>query len=641
MQFKHPELLYALFLLLIPIIIHLFQLRKFKKEAFTNVAFLKEIKQNSRKSSQIKKWLILCTRLLLLAALVIAFAQPFLSKTQTFKSEKETVIYIDNSFSMQAKGSQGELLKRALQDVVTSIPENEKVSILTNNKTYRQTELKAIKNDILHLEYTSNQLPLQSAYLKCKTLLNKNTNSLKNIVLISDFQDHAGEFKPETDSLTTIHLVKLEPVNTNNITIDSVYISENTPANLQLSVVLKNSGRPIENLPISLFNADNLIAKTSVNITQSAETSFSLPTNESINGKITINDADLRFDNSLFFNIDTKEKVKVMVVNQDDDDFLKRIFTEGEFKYTSSTIDALAYNLIDQQNLIVLNELRSIPNPLISALNHFTTQGGSIIIIPSENCNIASYNQLLTNYNTKFETLVTSEKRVTNINYSHPLYKKGVFEKQVSNFQYPKMQSYYDVNSNNAYAILNFEDGKPCLLNSSNAYIFTSALNQKNSNFKNWNVIVPTFYNIAKQSFKSPQLYYTIGKNNSFEIETQLQQDDIVSLVSHSANVIPRQKYFNNKVVINTLETPAISNIYSIKNKDFTVTNVSYNYDRSESNLIYRDLSNIENVSISNSIINVFDSIKSDAKVNALWKWFVIFALVFLVIEMLILKYFK
>ncbi|NNK28782.1 MAG: hypothetical protein HKP06_11155, partial [Flavobacteriaceae bacterium] len=38
MQFKHPELLYALLLLLIPIIIHLFQLRRFKETPFTNVA---------------------------------------------------------------------------------------------------------------------------------------------------------------------------------------------------------------------------------------------------------------------------------------------------------------------------------------------------------------------------------------------------------------------------------------------------------------------------------------------------------------------------------------------------------------------------------------------------------------------------
>ena len=65
MQFKHPELLYALFFLLIPIIVHLFQFRKFQKEAFTNVSFLKEVTIQTRKSSQLKKRLTLLTRLLI------------------------------------------------------------------------------------------------------------------------------------------------------------------------------------------------------------------------------------------------------------------------------------------------------------------------------------------------------------------------------------------------------------------------------------------------------------------------------------------------------------------------------------------------------------------------------------------------
>ena len=121
MQFKNPELLYALFLLLIPIIVHLFQLRKFQKEYFTNVAILKKAQLQTRKSQLIKKWLVLLTRLLLLTAIIIAFAQPYFSKTNSFNTEKETVIYLDNSFSMQAKGNNGPLLKRAIQDIITSI----------------------------------------------------------------------------------------------------------------------------------------------------------------------------------------------------------------------------------------------------------------------------------------------------------------------------------------------------------------------------------------------------------------------------------------------------------------------------------------------------------------------------------------
>ena len=124
MQFKHPELLYALLLLIIPIIVHLFQLRRFKKVEFTNVQFLKNITLQTRKSSQLKKWLTLLTRLLLLACAIIAFAQPYISKSSSYKTKSETVIYLDNSFSMQAKGSNGTLLNSAIQDIIEHIDDS-------------------------------------------------------------------------------------------------------------------------------------------------------------------------------------------------------------------------------------------------------------------------------------------------------------------------------------------------------------------------------------------------------------------------------------------------------------------------------------------------------------------------------------
>src|SRR5690606_5048852 len=125
MQFKNPEILYALLLLIIPIIVHLFQFRRFEKVAFTNVQFLKNITLQTRKSSQIKKWLTLLTRLLLLACIMIAFAQPYQANINSFTTKNETVIYLDNSFSMQAKGDNGTLLNTAVQDLIEHVDENE------------------------------------------------------------------------------------------------------------------------------------------------------------------------------------------------------------------------------------------------------------------------------------------------------------------------------------------------------------------------------------------------------------------------------------------------------------------------------------------------------------------------------------
>ena len=232
MQFKHPEILYALLLLLIPIIVHLFQLRRFQKVPFTNVAFLKEVSMQTRKSSTIKKWLTLLTRLLLLAAIILAFAQPYTSNKKSFKTKKETVIFLDNSFSLQAKGDKGPLLQRSIQDLIASIDNTEIFTLITNNKTFKNTTLNAIKKDLLELSYSPNQLDYNAALLQAKKSFTKDESNLKNLIFISDFQEKDEPFKIEADSVVNLNLVQLKPVNPNNISVDSLYISNTTSSNL-------------------------------------------------------------------------------------------------------------------------------------------------------------------------------------------------------------------------------------------------------------------------------------------------------------------------------------------------------------------------------------------------------------------------
>ena len=641
MQFKHPELLYALFLLLIPVIVHLFQLRKFKKETFTNVDFLKNVVIQTRKSAQLKKWLTLFTRLFLLAAIILAFAQPYISKNKNYKTTTDTVVYLDNSFSMQAKGDQGELLKRAVQELITHIPANKEITLFTNNKTFKKATVSSIKNELLQIGYTGKKQSYNTTLLKGKTFFSKTKNTKKHFVLISDFQNNNTIPNISADSAFTTHFVKLKPVNTNNIAIDSAYISKKTAKNITLTVILKNSGDAVENTSVSLYNKTALIAKTAVSINGTAKTTFTLPSNKLIDGSIRVEDSSLAFDNTLFFNTNTTSKINVLSIENEPHSFLKRIYTNDEFNYQSSKSNLLNYSLIDKQNVIVLNHLESIPNALANALSHFTKQGGQLIVIPSSKALPSSYNTLLATNNISISPLAKNEKRVTSINYAHPLFNAGVFEKKVTNFQYPKVNTYFNIEGSGFTKALEYEGGLPFLIEKNNVYLFTSSITKTNSNFTNSPLIVPTFYNIAKNSLKLPVLYYNIGQNNRFDINTNLQQDAVLKLVNGGINIIPKQQYLNNKVSINTLDVPNTPGIYAVKNKDSTLKKVSFNNTRLESHLTYNTLNDIKNVKISNSISKIFDTIKSDSKVNALWKWFVIFALVLLIVEMLILKYFK
>ncbi|WP_417870946.1 BatA domain-containing protein [Winogradskyella sp.] len=641
MQFKHPELLYALFLLIVPILIHLFQLRRFQKVQFTNVKFLKAVKLQTRKSSQLKKWLTLLTRMLLLACAIIAFAQPFIPNTEDFNEAQETVVYLDNSYSMQATGKNGSLLNEAIQDMINNFPEDEKISLFTNTQTFRNTSLKALKNDLIQLEHSPTQLNYDALFIKGKELFSKDKSSSKNLILISDFQQKDNPVTFETDSTINLKLVQPKSALVSNVSIDSVYVANSNSETLDLNVKLSNQGEAIENITVSLFNDDVLLAKNAVDISESSEATFSVSNDAVINGKLVIEDAGLQYDNSFYFNINAKPKIKVLAINKNtEDNFLKRIYTDDEFEYNSFKINNLNFNIIPDQNLIVLNELERISDALRTALVSFKNDGGHILTIPSKEIILNTYNQLFKTINLPhYNSLSSQQKRITTINYNHPLLANAFYSK-VSNFQYPKVETSYSFSSN-ANSVLSYENGNAFLVGSNGFYAFSSALNDENSNFKNSPLIVPVLYNIGKQSLKLPQLYYSIGQPNTIAINAVLGQDDILTLGADENTVIPLQKTFSKTVVLETTDYPVNAGIFNVKNESKILQNLSFNYNRTESDLNYLDLKRNTNVSVNESLATTINDIKSSSTINALWKWFVIFALVFLIIEILLLKYLK
>lgn len=640
MQFKHPEILWALLLLLIPIFIHLFQLRRFQKVKFTNVKFLKNVKLQTRKSSQIKKWLTLLTRLLLLAFLVFAFAQPFTTNTDTFNAKNETIIYLDNSYSMQAKGNNGSLLNEAIQDILSNYDDTDELTIYTNDKTFRNSTLKSMANDLIKLEHSTTQLSYKSAYLKGKQYFSNDKSSAKNLILVSDFQQKDAPLEFKNDSTVNLKLVQPKAVYTNNVSIDSVYISKYNNNTIEIGVDLSNSGSTTSNVSVALNNNDALVAKTAVDIDGKANTTFTIPNNTEFNGSILIEDASLQYDNKFYFNINKNDKIKVLSINEASEFFLKKLYTDDEFDYTSFKIKSLDYNKLRDQNLIILNEIKTIPNALITALKSFKNDGGSICVFTSEDADLNTYNQLNTILSLpQINSVSNSEHRITTINYDHPLI-SDVFYNRVSNFQYPIVNSHYKTN-NNSNAIFNYDNGDAFLIGSNKTYFFTAAINNKNSNFKKSPLIVPTLYNMGKKSLEIPKLYYLIGEENSIDIDIQLSQDDILNLENENEKIIPLQQTFSKKVSLITTDFPKKSGILSVTNKNNVLKKLSFNYKRDEGNLTYYTLNSKSNYTVDNSLSSVIETVKSNASINALWKWFVIFALVFLIIEMLLLKYLK
>ena len=641
MHFKHPELLYFLFLLVIPILIHLFQLRKFKTEFFTNVRFLKELSIQTRKSSKLKKYLLLATRLLLLTFLIFAFAQPFFKSRDSKNATNELYIIVDNSFSMQAKGKNGELLKRAVEDLLEKAPENLNFSLLTCSDNFWNTNIKSIQKELQQLQYSPNEFKIDELLNKIKS---HKSAFEKDIVIITDaigLQPAQLKNFKDDENLTFI-ITQAEK--TDNVSIDSVFIKQNLANFYEISVQLKSFGKTFKNIPIALYNKEKLVAKTIFDFDSASKTlNFTIP-KEDFLGRFSITDASLEYDNNYYFSISKPKKCNVLSIGAaEKSSFLTKIYLSDEFNYQNFALPSLDYNLIEKQDAIILNELVDIPVALQTTLKSYFQKGGNVILIPNQETSIENLNVFLANFGgLKVNTKGVSEKLITKINFDHPLF-SNVFEKRINNFQYPKVKSFFEI-SNSVPQILGFSDQTSFLTGISSEissfYMFAATINKANSNFQNSPLVVPVFYNMTQSNLKTGVNSSTLGNNNPIFIETTLEKDAILKVKNNTENFIPLQQISNGKVKLTCTDNPTTDGNFEVFNGNQSISNLSFNYNRTESDLENKSSATDDFKSEAN-VETFFEKLQVKRTDNQTWKWFVILALVFLVLEIFIQKVVK
>lgn len=642
MQFKHPEVLYFLFLLVIPILVHLFQLRRFKKEYFTNVQFLKELSIQTRKSATIKKWLLLLTRLMLLAFLILAFAQPFFAAKDSVKNTNEMYIILDNSYSMQAKGKKGELLKRAVQDLLEHTPEAQNFSLITNSDNYWNTDIKSIQKDLQNLKYSA--VPFRLDNLIAKINARKSAFN-KDIIVITDAvgleENQTKSFRKEDN----VYFIIPEAEQKNNIAIDSVYINQTLDSFYEIGVKLSANGEDFKDIPIALYNKGKLAAKTLISFDSKEKTiNFTIP-KEDFHGYVSVTDKGLAYDNTYYFSISKPSKTNVISIGDTDkSNFLARIYTSDEFNYSNFPLANLDYNLLEKQDAIVVNELADIPQALQTTLKSFVNKGGNLIVIPAQDSNVTSLNTFVANFGAmKFNAAAQAEKKVTKINFNHPLF-SAVFEKKIDNFQYPSTKVSFSLSSTTP-AVLSYDDQSPFLASLANdlssVYVFAAPINKTNSNFQNSPLIVPTFYNMAQNSIRTGVNAIVIGESQPYVVDALLAKDEILTVKNNTESFIPVQQLLNTKVKMSFNDNPTEAGNFGIFNGTNLMQNISFNYNRTESNLALANPDAANNFREIEDIETVFNTIQTDRTDTQIWKWFVILALLFLALELLIQKFVK
>lgn len=685
MNFLYPAFLFGLFALIIPVIIHLFNFRSFKTVYFSNVRFLKDIKQETKSKSNLKHLLILLMRLLAIASLVFAFAQPFIpSGNQKNTAKKNKIgIYIDNSFSTEAISKYGkisEIAKKKALQIADAYSENTKFFFLTNDFEQKHQHLvskEQLKEFIQETKISPSVKNIEEVSSKISDFLNtENTEqSIKKAYLISDFQKTSSNLSNlKNDSNINIILIPLEAENTNNLYIDSVWfetpsrqLSQTDKINVQIT---NKSDESFQEMPLTLYLNDTLKATGTYNIEANETTveNLNFTNNKTgiINGRVEITDFPVTYDNVFYFNFDITNKHNVLIIsNKSKNKFINDVFSNiPEVKITYKSSSNTNYDILNNYDVIISDKISNLSSKFIQSIYGFISEGGTFIIFPQTNLNIQSYNKMFNKFGINYITEIdTSKTYAGRINYNAEIF-RNVFKKKEKNLDFPyilKRVKFSNQTFTNEEIIL-FSEKNDKLISSANigngkVYVFSQSADDKSGNLVFHPLWAPLIYNMVFYKNTKGKIYYTIGKdevikftyNNSYK-----KKDNTVHIQNKDDNFdfIPQIFRFENsetKIFLNNEIKKA--GHYKIISEKNTLKGISFNYNRLESDLSHFSVDKINSLIKDNnlssfSVINQKDehfseTIKTQSIGKQLWKIFLIFALFFLLAEIIIIRFVK
>lgn len=643
--------------------------------------FLREVKEETQSKSKLKHLIVLLSRLLALSFLIFAFAQPYVpgDNTKTQQGDKAISVYIDNSFSMDAAGTDGRLLEIAKNEafrLADSYKATDLFQLVTNDFEGRHQRL-VNREEFIDLVEAVQLSPaarnLNEVYARQIDLLNNSGLKNKRIFLIGDFQrtvTNTGEIKQDTTVQTTA--IPLFAETQTNLYIDSVWFE--TPIrqlNQQeiLSIRVTNrSNNPIENVPVQLFVNGQQMGLNSMSIPANSYADSTIVFTNSKAGvqhsEIVIQDYPVVFDDHYYFSYEVAERIPVHVIEaaapQSDSTttYLGSIFGQDEFfELSKSNAASIDYQSTSGNNLIILNGLPSIPSGL--ELDKFLNEGGSVAIFPGMDIDMQSYNTFLqqvgANIITEFDTTDTEVNRIFT---EHQIF-EGVLEDVPQNIDLPKLKNHYVFASNthsNEENLMRIRGGNSFLslykVGQGRLYIYAAGLNDVFGNVhKHWTFIT-TILRAAEFSYPTSINYLTLGEYNSLNINRVFSGDNIfeINLNESDFKFTSEGHPQGNHTSLPVYDMITEAGNYSVNLSGTEVMGVGVNYNRNESDLACYTAEELQDefdaAGLNFGMVSIQDS---KAPVNyeeldagkKLWKWCIILVLVLLLTEVALLRLWK
>lgn len=679
MQFVYPSFLVALAAVAIPIIIHLFHFRRYKKVVFSDLRFLKQVQEQNKSKQKLKDLLVLLSRILAIVFLVLAFAQPYLPSAQSLalKGTKSISIFIDNSFSMSTEGNEGNLLESAknkARAIVNAYGSDNRFQILTHDFEGRHQRL-VNKADALtwidEISISPASASLSEILQRQKQALEKAGTDTKVTYVLSDFQQHMVDASAlPKDSGSMLTFIPVTANKQHNISVDSIWLSgpvvqPNTP--VTLVVRIRNYGEePAENISVTLLlnNQQKGLQNSTCNANDYADITFTVtPSGASPiqQGEIRIMDHPITFDDRLYFCFTTVSSYNVLAINgSEPNNYIQQLF-ESDKAYTLNQVNQgqLNYSAFAKQNLIILNEPQDLSSGLIQELKKYVEEGGQLLLIPpSSEKIITGLNAFLSEVQLpNFATVSKQQIRVDALNVQDALF-KSVFQKIPQNMDLPSVNQLYTLQRNNTTKgrmLMELTNGAPFIWQGAckkgNIVLFTTPLQMSWSTLPQHAIFVPLMLKLGTGKQQVNPLYNIIGKPQWISLEQEAATAKLISLKGNGAELTFQTSQRNGKTSFYLDQPVNKAGLYAIiPERTSTITQVNaLNFNRRESDVRTLQTAELESLvgslpgaRISNEDTAVLqNTLSNELNGTPFWRYCVGLTLLFVLIEILLLRILK
>jgi len=675
MQFVYPAFIFALLSLAIPFIIHLFHFRRYQKVYFSNVQFLKNIQQKQSSRKNLKRRLILAVRMLALAFLVLAFSKPYIPSQHAvnFNKQHTVGVFIDNSYSMQTVNREGSLLdeaRRRAKEIAAGYSLNDRFQLLTQDFEGRHQRLLSrdeFNDEVDKIKISPQSRTLEQIIQRQQSLLNTQSNTLKDIYVLSDFQKNLSDGHTiKADSSVQVNLVKLKANPLPNVTIDSVWLlsAVHRPGESEKMMVrLHNyADEKVEKIPLKLLVNGEQKALGSFTIdargVQNDTLSFSGLQAGWQNAEIQLQDNPVNFDNQFYATFKVQQQMTVLLIDGGQSNkYLNAVFNaDAFFKPVWVQNGNVDYAGLSNYPFVVLTDVKAVSTGLAQQLKVYVSKGGTLAVFPADGADLTTYQALLQPMGVNApEALVTEKNKVTLLNIQSKLF-KNTFEQLPHNPDLPQVSKYYRFSNKVSGAAENllelpghqtffadYDSGK------GKVYLSAVPLDDSYSNLPHHALFVPLMFRMALLSGRDRPLYYTIGDNENVEtLPIQTSDKQMVRLVKGQQNILPDVRQQEGGTVLYFSDQVTQPGNYQLKSQDTTLACIAFNNDRSESDLTYLSNDELKTQLSSghNTLTQAGPQSLKDTVVKAnmgleLWKLCIILSLICLAAEILLIRFYQ